>query len=265
MVINHDIHLHTHLSRCGKEDAYVNAYVAQAAELGLTLLGFTDHMWDDAFPGWPDFYDGQNFAHIDSLKEEIAQTEHPGVRILHGAEVEYDPARRDLAITPENVEKLDYIIVPNSHTHMVMPKEYYADKRKHIDFMLQAFMDVMDSPLARKITAMAHPFCAVDCPYGYEEMLGMISDSAYEKCFGAAADNGIAIEINLSKFRDYSIAQIQQSNNIRLFQIAKRTGCKFSFGSDAHTMRHQQQFKNFYVVAGILNLTEDDLCDFVRG
>ena len=63
----------------------------------------------------------------------------------------------------------------------------------------------------------------------------------------------------------YSIAQIQQSNNIRLFQIAKRTGCKFSFGSDAHTMRHQQQFKNFYVVAGILNLTEDDLCDFVRG
>ncbi len=82
---------------------------------------------------------------------------------------------------------------------------------------------------------------------------------------GAAAGNGIAIEINLSKFRDYSIAQIQQSNNIRLFQIAKRTGCKFSFGSDAHTMRHQQQFKNFYVVAGILNLTEDDLCDFVRG
>ena len=36
------------------------------------------------------------------------------------------------------------------------------------------------------------------------------------------------------------------------------------FGSDAHTMRHQQQFKNFYVVAGILNLTEDDLCDLVR-
>ena len=122
----------------------------------------------------------------------------------------------------------------------------------------------MDSPLARKITAMAHPFCAVDCLYGYEEILGMISDSEYKKCFGAAAANGIAVEINLSKFRDYSIAQIRQSNNIRLFQIAKRTGCKFSFGSDAHTMRHQQQFKNFYVVAGILNLKEDELCDLVR-
>ena len=68
----------------------------------------------------------------------------------------------------------------------------------------------MDSPLARKITAMAHPFCAVDCPYGYEEMLGMISDSEYKKCFGAAAANGIAVEFNLSKFRDYSIAQIRQ-------------------------------------------------------
>lgn len=258
------MHLHTHLSRCGKDDAYVKSYIEQAKTLGLKLLGFSDHMWDDAYPGWPEFYDGQNFTHIAAIREEIAEVNPGGIRILHGAEVEYDPVRRDLAITPENAEKLDFILFPNSHTHLVMPKEYYSDKRRHIEFMIQAFMDAMDSPLVSKITAIAHPFCAVDCPYGYEEMLGMISDAEYKKCFGAAADNGIAIEINLSKFRDYSIAQIRQSNNIRLLEIARYCGCKFTFGSDAHTMAHQHQFKNFYVVAGILNLTEDDLCDLAR-
>ena len=264
MIIDHDLHLHTHLSRCGRDDAYVENYIKQAKSLGLQLLGFTDHMWDDAFPGWPAFYEGQTFQNAASLKEELAGIDTCGIKILHGAEVEYDRGRRDLAITPEHAGQLDFIIVPNSHTHNIMPKEYYDDKRRHIDFMVQAFMDVMDSPLAPKITAMAHPFCAVKCPYGFEGMLGMIGDTEYKKYFGAAADNGIAIEINLSKFRDYTIEEIKQSNHTHMLRVAKACGCKFTFGSDSHTMSHQEKFYNFYVMAGVLGLTEDDLCELVR-
>lgn len=262
--IEHDIHLHTHLSRCGKTDATVENYVKTAKQLGIKLLGFTDHMWDSTFPGCPAFYDGQDFNHIELIKEEIALTAHDGIKILHGAEVEYDPHRRDLAITEDHLRRLDYIIVPNSHTHMVMPREYYADKQKHADFMLTAFMDIMYSPLAKSITAIAHPFCAVDCPYGFETLLSLISDSQYKECFAAAKENDIAVEINLSKFRDYSISQIKESNNTHMFEIAKSCGCKFSFGSDAHTMSHLDKFNVLYVVAEVLGLGEENLCSLVR-
>lgn len=273
MVISHDIHLHTHLSRCGKEDATVANYVAQASEYGLSILGFTDHMWDDTFTGAEviyegsnrtiPFYRGQNVEHVLSLRDEIASVAHPGITILLGAEVEYDPWRHDLAITEANAERFDYLIFPNSHTHMVMPKSLYADKRKHIEFMMTAFMDIMKSPLRRYIVTMAHPFCAVACPYGYEEMLGLITDDEYRICYDACANNGIAVEINLSKFRGYSVGDILRSNNIRQFQIAKECGCKFTFGSDSHTMWHQNDFHNFYIIAEILDLGEEDLSPFI--
>ena len=274
MIIDHDIHLHTHLSRCGKDDATVQNYVNQASRFGLKLLGFTDHLWDDSYTGSESiyegantavpFYRGQNVPHVLSLRQEIAAVEQPGIRILLGAEVEYDPWRHDLAITEANAEQFDYLIFPNSHTHMVMPKSYYEDKRKHIDFMMMAFMDIMKSPLRKYLVTMAHPFCAVACPYGYEEMLGIITDDEYRRCYDACADNGIAVEINLSKFRKYSVGQILESNNLRQFRIAKECGCQFTFGSDSHTMWHQEDFHNFYVVAGAIDLTAEDLSPFVR-
>lgn len=274
MIINHDIHNHTYLSRCGKDDATIENHIKTAKKNGLSILGITDHMWDDTFDGWQSihegdnkdvlFYEGQNVEHVLQSRKALSQLDTDGIKVLIGAEVEYDPNRRDLAITAENAEKFDYLIVPNSHTHMVMPREYYSDKRKMIEFMKQAFMDVMDSPLRKYVVTMAHPFCAVCCPFGYEILLGMISDREYKDCFGACADNSIAVEINLSKFRGYSTDQIIHSNLIRPFRIAKECGCKFTFGSDSHTMWHSDNFKDFYVVSQLLELTEKDISPFVR-
>ena len=269
MIINHDIHIHTHLSRCGKPDATIENYIKHVPQYGITTLGFTDHLWDDTFDGWEKiyegnrldvpFYKGQNVDHVLQSRETLSSLDPGEIKVYIGAEVEYDFQRHDLAITEENAKKFDYLIFPNSHTHMVMPKEYYADKRKHIEFMKTAFMDIMKSPLCKYIVTMAHPFCAVCCPYGYEEMLGMISDEEYKECYGACAENHISVEINLSKFRNYTVNDILKSNNIRQFKIAKACGCKFTFGSDAHTMRHMDNFKDYYVVAGAIGLSEDDI------
>lgn len=274
MIVSHDIHIHTSLSRCGRSDALLENYIEKADTLGLKLIGISDHMWDDTVSGWETiyegenrtvpFYEGQNVPHVLRTKDEISSIKTKGIKILSGAEVEYDYSRHDLAITEENARKFDYIIFPNSHTHMVMPKEFYADKRKHIEFMYDAFMDVMDSPLRKYVVAMAHPFCAVMCPYGFEEMLGMITDEKYRRCYGACAENGIAVEINLSKFRGLNIKEILTCNNIRQFRIAKECGCKFTFGSDSHTMSHLDSFHDFYVVSGALNLSMEDLSPFVR-
>lgn len=259
MRIRHDIHIHTRLSPCGRADALVENYIARALANGLEVIGFSDHMWDSTFPIPHLFYTGQDLARICQLQTELKRVDTRGIRVLLGAEVEYDPVRRDLAITPEHARLLDFILVPNSHTHMVMPKEYYADKRKHMDFMYRAFMDIVSSPLAPMITSIAHPFCAINCPYGYEEMLGCYPDSVYQECCSAAAAQGIALELNLAKFRSYTIQEIENSNYLRLFETAKRCGCKFTFGSDAHTMSHLDQFSKFYVLSSILGLDESDL------
>lgn len=274
MIITHDIHTHTYLSRCGKPDATIASYIQNVKKHGIKLLGITDHMWDDTLDGWQDihegdktmvpFYEGQNVEHVLQSRKALEGLDTEGIRVLIGAEVEYDPKRRDLAITAENAEKLDYLIFPNSHTHMVMPREYYSDKRKMCEFMLQAFMDIMDSPLRSHVVSMAHPFCAVCCPFGYEPLLALISDEEYKRCYGACAENKIAVEINLSKFRGYSTEQIIHSNLIRPFQIAKACGCKFTFGSDSHTMQHMDTFKDFYVAAELLELSEEDISPFVR-
>ena len=274
MIINHDIHNHTYLSRCGKDDATIENYINNVKKHGIKLLGFTDHMWDDSYDGWQDifegenvsvpFYTGQNVEHVLQSRKALEGLDTKGIKVLIGAEVEYDPRRRDLAITAENAEKFDYIIFPNSHTHMVMPREYYSDKRKMCEFMVQVFMDIMDSPVRKRLVSMAHPFCAVLCPFGYEVLLGMITDEEYKKCFGACADNSIAVEINLSKFRGYSVDEIIHSNLIRPFRIAKDCGCKFTFGSDSHTMWHSDNFKDFYVVSQLLGLTQEDISPFVR-
>lgn len=274
MLINHDIHVHTYLSRCGKDDATIENYLKTIPQYGVKLLGISDHMWDDTYDGWQNlhegdktdvpFYEGQNVSHVLKTREQLSKVDTGKVKVISGAEIEYDFVRHDLAITEENAKKFDYLIFPNSHTHIVMPKEYYRDKRKHISFMMTAFMDIMDSPLRKYVKTMAHPFCAVCCPYGYEEMLGMISEAEFKKCYGACAENGIAVEINLSKFRSYSVAEIAASNNIRQFRIAKDCGCKFTFGSDAHTMWHMENFRDFYVVSELLELSEEDISPFVR-
>ena len=274
MIITHDIHNHTYLSRCGKDDATIKNYISNVKKYGIKLLGFTDHMWDDSFDGWQElhegdnsdvlFYEGQNVEHVLQSRKELECLDTDGIKVIIGAEVEYDLNRRDLAITAENAEKFDYLIFPNSHTHMVMPREYYSDKRKMTEFMIQVFMDIMDSPLRSHIVTMAHPFCAVCCPFGYEILLGMISDEEYRKCYGACAENSIAVEINLSKLRGYTVEQIINSNLIRPFRIAKECGCKFTFGSDSHTMWHSDNFKDFYVVSQILELTDNDISPFVR-
>ena len=159
MRITHDLHMHTHLSFCGKDEATVENYVAQAAALGLGKLGFTDHMWDSAVPDMPWWYrqtDIQNVAHVTQLRPVLEQLRGRGVELLFGCEAEYDYARRGVALTEAAAEQFDFSIASSTHTHNVMPKAFYDPPRRHAEFMLQAYEDMLDAPVSRYITAMAH-------------------------------------------------------------------------------------------------------------
>ena len=127
MKITHDFHVHTKLSICANETATVENYIAHAKRLGLKKIGFSDHFGAGDIPGARGFYRAHPYEHNAELKETLASLNEPDIKCYFGCETEYHTPKRDLAITEEEAEKFDFILVPNSHTHMIMPKEYIGD------------------------------------------------------------------------------------------------------------------------------------------
>lgn len=265
MRIEHDFHIHTNLSLCAKEDATVEHYITTAKKLGLKKIGFSNHFWDSAIEGANSFYRAQDYEHVAMIKKELARVEGEDVTIYFGCEAEYDPIHHGVAMTEETAEKFDFILVPNSHTHMMMPKEFYQPYQKHVDFMVQAFEEILNSNVSRYITAVAHPFEAVCCPYDKYILIDMIPDDCYKRLFDKAAEKDIAFEINVASMRKKTDEQIEECSQMRMFKIAAECGCKFIFGSDSHDVEaHQPYMHHVNLVADILKLREEDIVKIAR-
>ena len=174
MKITHDFHVHTKLSICANETATVENYIAHAKRLGLKKIGFSDHFGAKDIPNARGFYRAHPYEHNAQLKDTLSALKEPDIQFYFGCETEYHTPKRDIALTEEEAEKFDFITVPNSHTHMVMPKDYIGNYEKHIAFMIQAYEDILNSPLARYVTAMAHPFDI--CCSDYLELALLVPD-----------------------------------------------------------------------------------------
>lgn len=272
MIITHDFHVHTALSLCAEKDATVSGYIDKALELGIKKIGFSDHFWDEKIDcinhnykvrANPDeYYTTQNFPYISRSVPEIDACRSKGVEILFGCEAEYDPFHHGVALTEETAEKLDFVIVPNSHTHMMMPESFYEPHKKHIDFMINAFDEILASPVSRYITALAHPFEAVCCPYGDEILMTEISDDQYKKCFDKAANKNIAIEINGYSYIGKNIEEAANMPKTHMLRLAKQCGCRFLFGSDAHSHGGAHvTYATRETIVSVLDLKKEDFAD----
>lgn len=267
MKINHDFHIHTDLSICANETATFENYMEIAKKLGLTKVGFSNHFWDKSIEGRFDFYDSQDFEHISKLIPEIESAGDSGIKVYFGGEAEYAPNIGDVSVSEEVAERLDFLLVPNSHTHITMPKEYYEPYDKHIDFMIKAYEDILNSKVAKYITAVAHPFCAVCCPYDREILINRISDDTFRRLFDKTANKGIGFELNTSYIKDFnkSLEEIADTAHIRMYRLAKECGCKFIFGSDAHSSKDHNRYGEISdAFVEILGINEDDILEFAK-
>ena len=261
MKIKHDFHIHTTLSLCARPSATLDDYIKQAKKCNLNKIGIANHFWDDKFSIDIDFYQIQNLSHIEKIKPEIEKVNNNDLRIYYGCETEYDPKRRDVAISEEVAEQMEFILVPNSHTHMMMPKDLYKPYEKHRDFMIQAYEDIINSKASKYITAIAHPFEAVCCPYDKTILIDMISDDTFKRLFDATAEKGIAVEINVHSMHTKTKEQIENCAQMRMFRLAKECGCKFIFGSDAHDNEQHSSYENATAVSKILGINETNIAD----
>jgi histidinol phosphatase-like PHP family hydrolase len=98
-------------------------------------------------------------------------------------------------------------------------------------------------------------------------LLEKISDDIFKRCFTAAAEKGIALELNPNylkkrEFEGYtrngSLSAIYLDPSIRMLRIGKECGCKFTVGSDAHAMADYDNYNRIYTLTSLLDLGEDD-------
>lgn len=235
-MFDHDLHIHTFLSTCCPDERCVPAnIIPRAAEAGLRTIGFADHMWDSRVPCDSDWHRPQTFEHVSRVREQMPDDTN-GVRVLFGCETEYLGEGR-VAIAPETAAKLDFVLVPISHAGFVAPAEGpRATARLWAKMMLQWFNEAVE---LEAVTGIAHAFLPNRLHEHVDEIIGLIGDSAFEDAFGRAAERGVSVGVTSGAFpggRGGEREGFHDETFLRVLTIARRAGCLFHFGSDAHDL-----------------------------
>ncbi|MBQ4316879.1 MAG: PHP domain-containing protein, partial [Clostridia bacterium] len=238
-MIKHDIHVHTHLSSCASRDAFINGYIQNAKEIGLSIIGFADHAWDETVSGASEWYKAQPVSRLLSRKEEIKNIEVGDLKVIFGAEGEY--ANVLLGISENACEFVDYLIIPHSHTHMrgfVLPTDCIGNPEKHANYLVNSFISLCLHQNRDLFFGIAHPMSPVGMTIeNIEIVYSFITDSMLDECASAAKESGIFLEANLSTINKIPPEARENLCIKRFYDSCKRAGCNFYLGSDAHNVQ----------------------------
>lgn len=233
---NYDIHIHTHLSSCGDRNAFISDYASSARALGLTLIGFSDHAWDETIPGASPWYQPQGYQRLISRRAEAKSECRDGLTVKLGAEGEF--ANFVLGLGESGAELVDYVIVPHSHTHMkgfVLPSSCDTPE-KHADYLIRSFIALCESPKRELFFGIAHPFLPVgQSEEGTEAILSHISQRELEECALSAKQASLFLELNLSAFARVPESSIDGNCYSRVIRTFASSGANMFLGSDAHS------------------------------
>lgn len=146
-----------------------------------------------------------------------------------------------------------------------------CDRQQYVaDEMVKSFLQLMAHGELIAIskcvpTVIAHPFG----PVGFDgktraEIVSRISDEAFEQCFTAASRLGVAMELSTSSILLLG-EDLEQNPLIRAFRIARRCGCRFTCGTDAHSLCKLETIREADRICEAVGVTENELADFVKG
>ena len=256
-LIDHDYHIHSHISSCATNPAQDTARILQyALERGLSRICLTDHYWDETVSEPSRWYKPQNFEHIAAARP-LPQAE--GVSFLFGCETDMK-LDGSLGIPPSRYDEFDFIIVPTTHLHMknfTIPEERLYDSQYRADLWVSRLDTLLDSSLPFGKVGLAHPTSGLvnnTAPLAHHETLSRIPDSEIERLFFKASARGCGIELNYADMREIDYAPI-----LRFYRIVKSCGCQFYLGSDAHEPSElAHSFSVWEHAIDLLGLTEDD-------
>jgi histidinol phosphatase-like PHP family hydrolase len=255
--------VHTYLSTCcmAKEQQRPAEILSLAEEMGVRTIGFSDHLW--ANPDIPpsDWYRPQGKGQISKLRADLDGVS-TGIRVLVGCEADMI-APGKFGITREFAEELDFVLLSCSHFHMKgsVAQPASTAPRDVARHMLEFFRSGVSSGLA---TSIAHPLLPCGFYDKFDEAVETISDTEFLDAFGLARDHGVAIEITTAFLPAFSQSQFSIDTPARFLSIARKAGCKFTFGSDAHSPERQERLPELIAIIEAVGVEENDILPMLR-
>jgi histidinol phosphatase-like PHP family hydrolase len=269
MIASHDLHIHTYLSSCcqAKEEQRPAKIIKRAEEMGMKIIGFADHLWTNSALKPTLWYKEQDEKHIQQLREDMRKCDASSVKVLIGCEAD-TVAPGKYSVTKEFADTLDFALLSCSHFHMKDLVEQPADSSpagfaKHI---LSFFRAGITSGIP---TSIAHPLLPMGSEAIWEKAMETLSDNELFDAFALAKEHNVALEITLSYLPPEMKGQEGTSlwsieTPIRLLTLAKKAGCFFTCGSDAHNAKAQEQIVHLEKLLNKTCIMENDFLSLTR-
>jgi len=263
---DHDLHIHSYLSLCVEDTAQTNERILRyAKENNLKAVALTDHFWDRNVSIAPEWYYKQDYNHI---AQALPLPKDDNVRFLFGCEADMDKDFT-LGIAPQNFDKFDFVVIATTHvnnmpTFGISTADYKSPERR-AELWGERLEALLNMPLPFYKIGIAHPTCTLlgfGTRESYLEVLNLITTETMKKVFKKAAKCGVGIELNRD---DMKFSDEEADIILRPYRIAKKCGCKFYLGSDAHRPETFLETKEIFEHAiDLLELTEDDKFNFSK-
>ena len=228
---------HTHTYRCGH--ALPNPdedYVLKAIELGYKNLGFSDHapFKDIIHPGMRMIFQNDFKDYRDSilhLKEKYKDK----INIFLGLEIEYMPRYENYYKELLNDYKLDYLIVGQ---HLTYDENRYPVFYQRFNDDFEGARRYANDLIAAINSGFFSYVCHPDLFLNHIQTLTPEVEQIFEDIALAAKKKNIPLEININGETNNKFLPLKYGcfhyPNINFFKTAKKIGCKFIFGVDAH-------------------------------
>ena len=229
MALPADYHMHTPL--CRHATGEPTDYAAQAIQVGLKEIGFSDHnpMVRDDFDDWHMRRD-----QLDEYVEKVqkARCDHPGLAIKLAMEVDYLPGHEDWIRELAARHPWDYLI---GSVHYVSDSWDLDNPKKIGEWEKRDPLEVWTVYFER-LTQMAE--CGLfeiighaDLPKKFCYYPKQDCTHLFERFLDAAKARNVAMELNTAGLRK-DCKEIYPSRHI--LQLAFQKGVPITFGSDAH-------------------------------
>lgn len=235
-----DLHLHTNLSFCAPDTTKVSSYLPFCSQENIKRIGISNHL-----------YSNRGVEYILQIKEELDSLQDDRQRsnrfddrlknispeILLGCEAELFYGKEP-QLTKKDTHHFDYVLIAASHIFNKL--EQYKDfdlsnSEKIRDLLIENFQFACHQDLGVP-TGICHPLYPI-CAPNQQEILNIMTDEQLVDCYSLAAKKDISIEIHACLYRNTVELDGEglSPSYIRMLSIAKECGCKFHFGSDAHS------------------------------
>ncbi len=269
--IDHDLHIHSYISPCAGYDPRQTKEAILA--YGLTnqygLLCVTDHIWDRRVPS-PEPVNNwwlKRGLDCEKAKEILPLPQSDKCNFLFGIEADIDYLG-NVGISKESYDTFDFIILSPSHLHAEgfarNGAEVGTSAAEYKAFYQARLLQILNMDLPFHKCGIAHFTSCLTCDEGKVAAIDQFTVEEFRNIFGLAAKRGIGIELNQWGF-PANYTQQEQESILRPYRIAKKMGCKFYLGGDAHVPEEFAPRKEeFRLLIDALDLTEEDKFPFVK-